>query len=38
MATLAFSKAWLNSHILGKDYASHRGLSTPVITFIAGDI
>jgi hypothetical protein len=32
------SKAWLNSHILGKNYAFNRGLSTPAITFIAGDI
>jgi len=32
------SKAWLNSHILGKNYAFNRGLSTTAITFIAGDI
>jgi hypothetical protein len=34
----ATSKDWLNSHILGKNYAFNRGLSTPAITFIAGNI
>ncbi len=34
----ATSKAWLNSHILGKNYAFNRGLSTPGITFIAGEL
>ncbi|MBA6339591.1 hypothetical protein H4J59_00995 [Colwellia sp. MB02u-10] len=34
----ATSKAWLNSHILGKNYAFNRGLSTPAITFIAGEL
>lgn len=37
-APTAALKAWLNSHILGKNYAFNRGLSTPAITFIAGDI
>ena len=37
-ALTATSKAWLNSHILGKNYAFNRGLSTPAITFIAGEL
>jgi hypothetical protein len=37
-APTASSKAWLNSHILGKNHLFNRGLSTPAITFIAGDI
>ncbi|MBA6327370.1 hypothetical protein H4J46_05355 [Colwellia sp. MB02u-6] len=37
-ALTATSKTWLNSHILGKNHVFNLGLSTPTITFIAGDI